>query len=156
MSTQAEDKLSLEEVAEKIKGLISRSALAKIEIGDLLNKYTAEIEHGGKEEFYKSISMSPRTAQHYMRIASNEEVQKLRAEDKLDGLNMSQILAMVGMRVNIRGVNNDITPAEYKPVENFNYDKCRSTRIFKIEYEALTGKVTELEAELETFRSKTA
>ena len=150
-TTETEKKLTLEEVVTKIKGLISKSALAKIEIGELLNKHTADIKHGGKEDFYKNIEMSERTAQHYMQIASNEVVQKLKAEDKLDGLNMSEILRLVGMRVNIRGVNNDDAPEEeYKVLGlgKFNYNKCRSTKQFKAEYEVLKDRVAELEEKL--------
>ena len=55
-----EERLNLDQLAGKIKNLISRSAMAKIEIGELLNEYTAEIEHGGKKNFYSDIDMSPR------------------------------------------------------------------------------------------------
>ena len=156
---ETEEKLTLEQVATKIKGLISTSALAKIEIGELLNQYTAKIKHGDKVEFYKSIKMSTRTAQYYMKIASNEEIQKLKKEEKLDGLNMSEILKLVGMRVNVRGVNNEDAPeSEYTPkgYGSFEFNKCRSTRIFKIEYDVLTNKVSELQAELDRLKSKTA
>ena len=158
---ETEEQLTLEQVATKIKGLISTSALAKIEIGELLNQYTAKIKHGDKVEFYKSIKMSTRTAQYYMKIASNEEIQKLKKEEKLDGLNMSEILKLVGMRVNVRGVNNEDAPqaqAEYTPkgYGSFDFSKCRSTRIFREEYELLAFTVTELQAELETLGPKTA
>ena len=150
-TTETEKKLTLEEVVTKIKGLISKSALAKIEIGELLFKHTEAIKHGDKEAFYKNINMSDRTAQYYMNIASNKEVQKLKKEGKLDGLNMTQILKLVGMRVNIRGVNNDDAPEEeYKVLGlgKFNYNKCRSTKQFKAEYEVLKDRVTELEEKL--------
>ncbi len=149
---ETESKMSLNELTEKIKGLISSSALAKIEIGELLNKYTSAIEHGGKKEFYKSIGMSDRTAQYYMKIASNEQVQKRKKEGKLDGLNMSKILELVGMRVNVRGANNvDAPEKEYKPLGlgNFKYDECRSTKQFKAEYKVVVDRVKELEAEVE-------
>ncbi len=149
-------KLSLEELTTKIKGLISRSALAKIEIGELLNEHTSTIKHGGKKAFYKSIGMSDRTAQYYMKIASNKKIQELKNKGKIDGLNMSRILEIVDMRVKVRGTNNENAPQEqqaYKPVKNFNSEKCRSTRIFKIEYKVLSDKVTELEAKLAEYDS---
>ncbi len=62
MEKESKKKMTVDELADKIKELISNSALAKIEIGELLNEYTAEIEHGGKENFYKNIGMNPRTA----------------------------------------------------------------------------------------------
>ncbi len=148
-----EEKLTTEEVVTKIKTLIGQSAKAKIEIGELLNKYTADIEHGGKDDFYKSIGMSPRTAQYYMRIASNEDVQKLKTEEKLNDLNMSKILELVGMRMKVRGVNNDDAPEkEYKTLGlgKFNYNKCRSTKQFKAEYEVLVATVTKLEEKLKS------
>jgi len=154
--------MTLDKVAKKIRDLISKSAKAKIEIGKLLNTHTKDIEHGGKEEFYKSIGMSDRTAQYYMKIA--RKIDEMEAEGNkidLEGLNMSRILEMVGMRVNIRGVNNDDAPQKvqaYKALgyESFEFEKCRSTRIFKAEYKALTDKVSELEEELESLKPKTA
>ncbi len=160
-NNQTEEKLTLEQVVDKIKGLISRSALAKIEIGELLNEYTSEIEHGGKEAFYKSIGMRPTTAQYYMKIASNSDVQKLKSEGKLDGLNMSEILRHIGARINVRGDNNENAPqAEqtYTPLGfgNFNFEKCRSTKEFKVEYEDLSKKVSELEAKIAEYQGKAA
>ena len=151
----------LQEVAIQIKGLISRSALAKIEIGELLIENKKLIQHGDTKAFYSSIGMSDRTAQHYMRIASNKEVQKLKSEGKLDGLNMSKILEMVGMRVNVRGTNNEDAPQEqqeYKPLGlgKLDFNKCRSTKKFKAEYEMLTGEVAELKKELDALKNKTA
>ena len=149
----------LKEVASKIRGLISKSALAKIEIGELLNEHTKEIEHGGKKEFYTSIGMSDRTAQYYMKIASSQDVQELKKENKLDGLNMSEILALVGMRVNIRGANNDDAPREeYVPLGfgKFDSDRCRSTKQFKVEYKALADKVSELEDKLKKLKTQSA
>jgi len=152
-------KLSLEALKEKIKSLISISALSKIEIGELLIEYTQEIEHGGKKAFYKQIGMSPRTAQYYMKIASNPKIQKLKKEGKLDGLNMSRILELVGMRVNIRGINSEDAPKkQYIPLGpgSFDYEKCRSTAIFKLEYKMLTEKLLELEETLQKLYSQTA
>ena len=153
--------MTLDKVAKKIRDLISKSAKAKIEIGKLLNAHTKDIEHGRKEEFYKSIGMSDRTAQYYMKIA--RKIDEMEAEGNkidLEGLNMSRILEMVGMRVNIRGANNENAPQqqEYTPkgYGSFNFNKCRSTRIFKAEYKALTDKVSELEEELESLKPKTA
>ena len=149
----------LEEIVSKIKDLVSRSALAKIEIGELLNKHKSLIKHGDTEAFYKSIGMSDRTAQYYMKIASNKKVQELKSKGELDGLNMSRILELVGMRVNIRGANNDNAPhKEYKVLGfgRFDYAKCKSTSDFKKEYKSLVDKVTELEEELTAFKTKTA
>ena len=158
---QEQPRLSLAEVGTQIKGLISRSALAKIEIGELLNEYTAEIIHGGKEQFYKSIDMSSRTAQYYMSIASNKEVQKLKSEDKLEGLNMQEILVLIGARVNVRGVNNDNAPQQTqdyvaKGFGNFDISKRHTLKEYKIEYVALSSKVLELEARLAEHEGKTA
>ena len=151
--------LTLDEVADKIKSLISRSALAKIEIGELLNEHVKSIEHGEKENFYKSIGMSERTAQHYMKIASNEKIQDLKAKGELNGLNMSRILELVGMRVNVRGDNNKNAPEnEYKPVslDKFDWNKCKSTRVFKAQYSVAIEKINELGKELDRYKSKSA
>ena len=96
-----------------------------------------------------------------MKIAANEEVQRLKAENKLDGLNMSEILKLVGMRVNIRGDNNENAPRqpqEYIPkgYGHFEFEKCRSTKEFKAEYKILTAKVSDLEAALHTLKNKSA
>jgi len=163
-NNQTEEKLTLEQVVDKIKGLISRSALAKIEIGELLNEYTSEIEHGGKADFYKSIGMRPTTAQYYMKIASNSDVQKLKSEGKLDGLNMSEILRHIGARINVRGDNNENAPQqiqEYIAVGfgNFDISKRHTLKEYKVEYEDLSKKVSELEAKLAEYdgrASKTA
>ena len=149
----------LQEVAIQIKGLINRSALAKIEIGELLIENKKLIQHGDTKAFYDNIGMHERTAQRYMEIASNKDVQKLKKEGKLDGLNMSRILELIGCRVNVRGVNNDKAPdSEYKPFGygKFEYEKCRSTASFKIEYKILDKKVRELEFEIKHLKILTA
>ncbi len=155
------EEMTLEETTEaigKIKTLVKQTAEAKIEIGEILSECKRKIPHGGMESFYKSIKMSDRTAQYYMKIASNAEVQKLKTEGKLDGLNMQEILVQIGARVNVRGVNNDNAPQqvqEYVSVgfENFDISKRHTLREYKIEYEALSNKVSALEAELGTLRS---
>ena len=154
------EEMTLEETTEaigKIKTLVKQTAEAKIEIGEILIECKRKIPHGGMDEFYKSIDIRDRTAQYYMRIASNKEVQKLKAEGKFEGLNMSKILNLAGMSINVRGVNNDNAPqAEqtYTPLGfgSFDFKKCRSTTIFKREYEDLSSKVSELEAELAELR----
>ena len=140
-------RLSLEQVVTQIKELISRSALAKIKIGELLNEYTAEIPHGEKEQFYKDIGMSPTTAQYYMKIASDPKVQKLKSEDKLEGLNMTTILELAGIRTQKR---EKVDKVEYVPVsiESFDYRKCQSTVKLKVQYGLLSNRVAELEARL--------
>ena len=147
-------RLSLEEVADKIKRLVSRSALAKIEIGELLAEYTSEIEHGEKADFYKSIGMEDRTAQHYMKIARDPEVQKLKRENKLEGMNMTAILAKAGLRLTNR--NKDVKKPEpgRVSIEVFKgqFEKCKSTKVLKIQYALLSNKVSELEAELAELR----
>jgi hypothetical protein len=156
---QMEEKLSLEQLASKIKSLINRSPLSMILIGELLIEYKGDIEYGGVKEFYRNIEMSDRTAQHYMQIASNKEIQKLKAEGKVEGLDMSAILEFIGMYVNVSDLNNDNTPQqqEYVPLgSNFDFNTCRSTKIFKEEYKALATKVSDLEAELNSRRSITA
>ncbi len=155
------NKMTLEDLASKIKKLVSKSALANIEIGELLNEYTDEIEHGKKKEFYKSIGMPATTAQYYKRIAANEEVQKLKKEGKLDGLNMSHILELCDMRVNIRGTNNDNAPQKNQPYTalgygKFDFTKSHTIKEFRAEYKELNDRVSELEAELEALRSQTA
>jgi len=86
--TNTAERLTLEELVTEIKGLIIRSALAKIKIGELLNEHTEYIPDAEKDAFYKNIAMSPRTAQYYMKIASNSLVQELERENKLERLNM--------------------------------------------------------------------
>ncbi len=161
ITKQPKERLTLEQVASRIKRLISRSALAKIEIGELLIKYISDIEHGGKANFYESIGMTERTAQHYMQIASNEKVQELKEKGELDGLNMSAILNLVGMCVKTRGVNNDNAPQqvqEYVSVgfENFDISKRHTLGEYKVEYVALSSKVLELEAKLAEHEGKVA
>ena len=146
-------KLSLEELTTKIKDLIRTSALAKIEIGELLNEHTSAIKRGGKEAFYKSIGMSDRTAQHYMKIASNEEVQKLKADEKLGGLNMTKVLELAGIRTQERKKAEKVDYITV-PVESFDYNSCKSTKILKTQYGLLSNKVTELEAKLAKYEAK--
>ncbi len=145
------------EVFSEIRGLINTSALAKIQIGELLIKHTEKLKKGYKIAYYAEVGLSSRTAQRYKDIASNPEVQKLKAENKLDGLNMSRILELIGCRINVRGINNDNAPVKkYKPLGYgaFDYKKCRSTASFKIEYELLDERVHQLEAELDLLKSK--
>ncbi len=155
------NRLTLEQVANKIKGLVTTSALAKIEIGELLIEYKKDIEHGGLTPFYESIGMSERTGQYYMEIARHEEVQKRKKEGKLEGLNMQDLLVLIGARVNRRGddgTSKDVKKVEYKrvPVDSFDYMKCKSTKVFKVQYELLSNKVSELETKLKDLQSKSA
>ncbi len=159
-NNQTEEKLTLEQVVDKIKGLISRSALAKLDIGLLLTEYKETIDHGDVTAFYENIGINKRTAQYYKKIASNETVQRLRSEGELDGLNMQEILVLIGARVNVRGVNNDNAPqAEQvyvaKGFGSFDSDRCRSTKIFNLEYKDLSNRVSELEKELAELRPAT-
>ncbi len=153
--TQPEERLNIEQLVAKIKGLFHQTALIKIEIGELLNEYTAEIDHGDKDQFYKDIGIKQRTAQHYKKIASNEEVQRLRTAGELDGLNMTDILILAGMR----GVNNDNAPEQEYEVKGygvFEFNKRHKIKIFQAEYEKLNEKVSELEEEIAELRSPKA
>jgi hypothetical protein len=107
---QTKMRMNLEQLATEVKSLISRSSLDKIKIGELLLDYKKEIKYYGMKEFYKSIEMSNRTAQNYMKIAKNEEIQKLKDEGKLDGLNISKILELIGIRVDVEGAYNENAP----------------------------------------------
>ncbi len=155
---QIAERLTEEQAIARIKVLVKESALAKIEIGELLIKYIENVQHNDKKQWYKdNLDMSERTAQYYMQIARNEDVQRLKAEGKLDGLNMTEILRLVNKRVNTRGVNNANAPEqEYQALgyERFDPKKCQSTKKFRKEYKALKDEVTKLEAELAELRSK--
>ncbi len=154
-----QNKMSLEELTEKIKGKLTVSAMATIEIGELLNEYKKDIEHGGMKEFYTSIGISPTTAQYYMKIARNPKVQKMKKAGKLDGMTMTKILEVTGIKKKSSN-NGDGEAGNYDPVsiEDFasQYMKETSRKILRAQYAVLSNRVEELEKELEGFRSKTA
>ena len=152
-------RILLEEVASKIKVLVSRSALAKIEIGELLIKHKKDIEHGNASYFYYDIGMKERTAQYYMQIAGNEEVQRLKSEGKLEGLNMSEILMLAGFKVNSIHKSNATPKPSLSYISEdgeFDYKNCKNTTIFKTQYKMLSDKVSELEAKLAKYEETTA
>ncbi len=142
----------LEALATEIKDLIAQSAEAKIRIGELLNENKKQIEHGGMLEFYKLIGMSPRTAQTYMKIANNDQVQEMKAEGKLEGLNMSRILEMIRYRVNTRGDAKAKIEHVLQNYEKFDYQKCKSTAVLKMQYEDLKNTVMKLKKELKDYK----
>lgn len=99
------------------------------------------------------------TAQYYRRIAT--KIDELEAEGKevnLEELNMTEILKIINARVNVRGDNNENHTAkkEWKFDDNFDFNKCRSTAQFKVQYEVLDNRVKELESELDSLKSKSA
>ena len=152
-TTPTAEEMTTEEVAQlvtDIKGLVSRSALAKIEIGILLNDHTAKIPHGGKDQFYKDIGISDRTAQHYMKIAGNKKVQELKITGKLEGLNMSEILKLAGVKREV-GKKAELILVS---IESFNPRKCDSRAVLKAQYEILSNKVGELQKELDEYKGK--
>ena len=148
-TNETENLLTLEQVVTEIKGLISQSALAKLDIGLLLIKHTEVIEHGNTEKFYEDIGIHKRVAQYYKSIAGNKEVQKLKAEGKLDGLSMTKIIEKAGIKATGRKTE------EYTEVsvEEFMPDKCNRVKIFKVQYALLENKVAKLEAELNKLSS---
>ena len=143
-NNQTEEKLTLEQVVDKIKGLISRSALAKLDIGLLLTEYKETIDHGDVTAFYEDIGINQRTAQYYKKIASNETVQRLRAEGQLDGLSMAKIIEKAEIRSNPKDIPEYVEVA----IEKFEPSTCKKLKAFRVQYELLSNKVKELEAKL--------
>ena len=148
-----DNNLTFDEVVTKIKGLISKSALAKLDIGLLLMKHKEVIEqHGDTEKFYEDIGINKRTAQYYKSIAGNKNVQKLRAEDKLEGLSMAKIIEKAGITPKTR----EIPEYEAVPVEEFKPEKCKTLRAFNAQYVLLENKVSELQKKLSEYKAEEA
>ena len=148
-STEAMTAEQVAQLVTNIKGLVSRSALAKIDIGILLNEHTSKIPHGEKEQFYKDIGISDRTAQHYMKIAGNKKVQELKAAGELEGLNMSEILKLAGVK---REVGKKVELVLVS-IENFNPKNCSSRAVLKAQYARLSSKVDQLQKELDEYKA---
>ena len=145
----------LAKITEDIKTKITRTALDNIEIGELLIKAKKIVEHGSWEMYYKSIGIGKQTAERYMHIAKHPEIQKLKAEGKLDGLNMNAILEKVDYRIISRSTKENAKKQlenrlNYKPVghDKFNYKACTKPAVFKKEYSTLLDEYHKLEQEL--------
>ncbi len=149
-TTETEEPLTLEQVETEIKDLISKSALAKLDIGLLLIKHEDMIEHGDTEKFYEDIGINKRTAQYYKKIAGDEKVQELRAAGKLDGLSMAKIIEVAGITSKTRKITEYVAV----PVEEFEADECKKVKIFKAQYKLLENKVSELEKQLSGYKTK--
>ncbi len=151
-TNETENLLTLEQIVTEIKDLISKSALAKLDIGLLLIKHKEVIEHGDTEKFYEDIGINKRTAQYYKRIAGDEKVQELRAAGKLDGLSMAKIIEVAGITSKTRE-----TP-EYKEVsvEDFKPEKCKTLKAFNVQYVLLERKVSELKKQLLEYKTEEA
>ncbi len=147
-NNQTEEKLTLEQVVAEIKGLISQSALAKLDIGLLLTEHKEIIDHGDVTAFYEDIGINKRTAQYYKKIAGNKKVQELREEGELDGLSMAKIIEKAEITSNSR----EIAEYEAVPIEKFEPSTCKKLKVFKAQYVLLEGKVSELETELDKLR----
>ena len=141
----------LEELRGKIRGFISTSALAKIELGELLIKNEKQIEYGGMVAFYRSVKINTRTAQHYKNIASNEGIQILKQQGKLDYLNMTEILELAGINTNKK---KPVLKPKYilKSIDVFNPTKCHSRSELRSQYTALHDSYNKIQAELDELK----
>ncbi len=65
-----------------------------------------DMKRGNKNHFYNAIGVSPRTAQRYMKIASNAHIQNMKKNKLLDKLNLTQMLIIIGEKQEVS--NNTI------------------------------------------------
>ncbi len=83
------------QIALKIKDKLRKTADIIVEIGEELSNAIENKPRGFKEEFYKAIGISDRSAQRYMQIANHVRVIELKEKKELEGKTMTDLLQLI-------------------------------------------------------------
>ncbi len=137
--------LEVQKAINDIKLYVVKSAEHIIKIREILNSITGELKRGTKRKFYNAIGMSDRTAQRYMKIASNSKIQQMKKDGKLENLNLSKMLILIGE--NQEASKN--TPTDFSKVAQGIYARYKEPA----QLESIIDELTKL---LDSIKSKAA
>jgi len=90
------------DIAKRIKRKLRRTAETIVWIGEELTKAIKDKPRGFKEQFYREIGMSDRSAQRYMQIAKNVKVIELKEKSELEGKTMTDLLQLVAPDTSVK------------------------------------------------------